>query len=147
MNEFYTLSEIAKTLHKSRVSIYRIIKKNRLIPYYRKTHPSSPLYKKCDIDLLYIPSKYGRVNNSKLHKNARDRDNNKCKICFRNDTIIHAHHIIPIEIGGKDSMENLISLCKGCHSSLHQKGLALINKSKRHGTLAIATWLINCLKG
>lgn len=30
-----------------------------------------------------------------------------------------AHHVLPVHVGGKDTMENLTSLCVGCHITLH----------------------------
>lgn len=30
-----------------------------------------------------------------------------------------AHHVLPVHVGGKDTMENLTTLCVGCHITLH----------------------------
>jgi hypothetical protein len=31
----------------------------------------------------------------------------------------HAHHIVPIAVGGLDTLDNLASLCDECHGSVH----------------------------
>lgn len=33
--------------------------------------------------------------------------------------LIAAHHILPVHVGGKDTLENLVTLCTNCHISLH----------------------------
>lgn len=33
--------------------------------------------------------------------------------------LIAVHHILPVHVGGKDTLENLITLCVNCHLSLH----------------------------
>lgn len=63
-----------------------------------------------------------------LPKELRDavlqRDDFHCQCC--NMHLIGAraglsavHHTIPVHVGGKDAMENLITLCVGCHITLH----------------------------
>jgi len=53
----------------------------------------------------------------------RKRDNNKCKICGKEDklgndgvSILHTHHIIPNKDNDDD---NLVTLCKYCHQTVH----------------------------
>jgi hypothetical protein len=31
----------------------------------------------------------------------------------------HAHHIVPLSIGGTDKLSNLVALCEKCHSLIH----------------------------
>ena len=78
--------------------------------------------------------------NANLHKTAKERDNFICCICGSEYRLV-AHHIKPIEQGGDDVLENLITLCKGCHTSLHSSGISLFAKAKKHKTLSIALWL------
>lgn len=40
------------------------------------------------------------------------------------------HHVIPVSEGGKDSPENLVTLCSGCHVKRHQQ-MELISEKKR----------------
>lgn len=35
------------------------------------------------------------------------------------DTILEIHHIKPKNAGGTSELDNLITLCKGCHSRIH----------------------------
>lgn len=45
------------------------------------------------------------------------RDQQQCVVCAE-DYRLTAHHIIPREQGGPDSLENLVTLCGRCHSKL-----------------------------
>lgn len=45
---------------------------------------------------------------------CKQRDNHLCQKCFRQDGL-QAHHIIALVDGGEDILENLITLCAGCH--------------------------------
>lgn len=47
-----------------------------------------------------------------------------CELCRREGRITPAtmvHHIIPVRNGGSNDEENLMALCKSCHSRLHSK--------------------------
>jgi hypothetical protein len=51
-----------------------------------------------------------------------ERDNWTCKECGnrKNEIIsLHGHHIIPLYKGGKDSVDNIITLCEKCHKKRH----------------------------
>lgn len=53
-----------------------------------------------------------------LRRKTFERDNftcQKCKIEDRTIKILEAHHIILLVMGGKDEINNLITLCKNCH--------------------------------
>lgn len=54
------------------------------------------------------------------------RDNKKCKICGY-DRIVQIHHILPRCEGGKDDLNNLITLCPNCHSLVHRKLIIIHN--------------------
>ena len=55
------------------------------------------------------------------------RDNWKCRHCnFRNG--IDPHHIIFKSHGGEDTLENLITLCRSCHTGIHDGNLKLVGK-------------------
>ncbi|MFX0102155.1 MAG: RNA-guided endonuclease IscB [Candidatus Hodarchaeota archaeon] len=82
--------------------------------------------------------KYG-FNNAKacvLH-----RDNYTCRHCKgkSGDKRLHCHHIVYKENGGSDEPENLVVLCKTCHSELHDGKIILKTKGTRGGLLAGAT--------
>jgi 5-methylcytosine-specific restriction endonuclease McrA len=53
------------------------------------------------------------------------RDREKCQAELQDGTKcgetkwLHQHHIIPKEFGGKDTAENLITLCSSHHRMVH----------------------------
>jgi predicted HNH restriction endonuclease len=59
-----------------------------------------------------------KKRNFSLRKKCFERDNFICKKCKFEDKTAHkleAHHIVPLVLGGKDELENLITLCFDCH--------------------------------
>lgn len=55
---------------------------------------------------------------------TRKRDDWKCQKCGDEggpdgDADVEAHHIVPKSKGGKDTLDNLITLCHSCHESEH----------------------------
>lgn len=45
-----------------------------------------------------------------------------CEKCFERGIIVpveEVHHIVPLSEGGTHARDNLISLCKSCHSRIH----------------------------
>ena len=47
-----------------------------------------------------------------------------CELCFQKGVLVpveEVHHIIPLAEGGTHDPDNLISLCKSCHSRIHAK--------------------------
>lgn len=52
-----------------------------------------------------------------LRKATLKRDDYTCQLCGVEDTILHAHHIMPVRDGGADSIYNLITLCADCHNN------------------------------
>lgn len=54
-----------------------------------------------------------------------DRDDNRCHRCRKQSLDygeMQVHHIVPVAEGGADENENLITLCKLCHTKVHQIG-------------------------
>jgi len=72
---------------------------------------------------------------------ARDKE---CQVCGTIENL-HAHHIIPVSIGGLDVSENGEALCASCHADRHPdvpRGLFLISVSgKANGNGKPATIL------
>lgn len=59
-----------------------------------------------------------KKRNFSLRKKCFERDNFTCKKCKFEDKSarkLEAHHVIPLFLGGKDELENLITLCFDCH--------------------------------
>ena len=62
-----------------------------------------------------------------------------CSVCFSTGPT-EVHHIIPVSLGGPDSLSNLIELCLDCHAKAHyhrkiwrQRALEGIQKRKNLG--------------
>jgi RNA-directed DNA polymerase len=59
---------------------------------------------------------YGNSSrNADLRMECIKRDKGVCQICQRPKINLEAHHIIPVEKGGEDTLSNLITVCKNCH--------------------------------
>lgn len=59
-----------------------------------------------------------------LRNSVLQRDDFVCQCCGikmigARAGLTAAHHILPVHVGGKDKMENLVTLCVGCHITLH----------------------------
>ena len=46
--------------------------------------------------------------------------NQPCEICKWNETSCDVHHILPVCEGGKDEIQNLVTLCPNCHRKVHR---------------------------
>ena len=53
------------------------------------------------------------------------RDGYQCTQCGKKNTKLDAHHIVWREHGGKDTIQNLITVCRLCHRKVHQGKLKL----------------------
>lgn len=54
---------------------------------------------------------------------------NKCRNCG-SDENIEWHHIVPLEIGGNDTYENMVPLCHACHKTVTFHELLLATKMR-----------------
>ena len=67
----------------------------------------------------YKPYRWQYQKSNRLDENIRKavilRDGCKCMECGRTDTRLEVHHIKPKRLNGSNTMDNLITLCKGCH--------------------------------
>jgi hypothetical protein len=51
---------------------------------------------------------------------AAFRRDKACVICaISARAVLCAHHIIPVELGGRDVLSNILTLCANCHRSVH----------------------------
>ena len=62
-----------------------------------------------------------------LRRKVFSRDGHRCRCCGSRHSL-HIHHIIPWSCGGETCKENLITVCRWCHSLLHA-GLLTITGS------------------
>jgi hypothetical protein len=137
---YITLHEAAKILGKSRATVYRYIQEAKLEPLYKPSFPRTPYFEEEGIRRLLIPGPRTSPIDIPLQEAARERDGKRCAICGF-DWRVQGHHIIPLDQGGPDTLDNIITLCKGCHKSVHNSGWSVLKKAKKHGTLSIALWL------
>lgn len=65
----------------------------------------------------------------KIAENVRKRDNHVCQLCNKtekeNGKKLSVHHIIPYRIIGVHNMENVITLCVGCHNKVERRKNAI----------------------
>jgi hypothetical protein len=90
-----------------------------------------------DIARLNDPKLKGEAyqKSNRLHENLRLatllRDDFCCQQCGVKNTRLEAHHIKLTSDGGKDTINNLITLCSKCHSKVHSGKIKL--KAKAEG--------------
>ena len=54
------------------------------------------------------------------------RDEHRCRVCRTAlPYVLRVHHVKPVEFGGPDEDENLVSLCANCHTLVHFYGHAI----------------------
>jgi len=84
-----------------------------------------------DIARINDPTLIGKAyqKSNRLDENLRIatlmRDGYQCTQCGKKNTNLDAHHIIWKENLGKDTIQNLITLCKSCHRKVHKGKLQL----------------------
>jgi 5-methylcytosine-specific restriction endonuclease McrA len=68
----------------------------------------------------YYTSKHKPSIKKDIRETVLKRDNYCCTECgIKND--LHIHHIEYRSNGGMDDIENLITLCRDCHTTKHRK--------------------------
>ena len=65
---------------------------------------------------------------------ALKRDGRRC--CNCGAAADHAHHIVPLSLGGLDVLSNLVSLCGSCHGAVHGLDLTHHRQLTRAGMAA-----------
>jgi hypothetical protein len=106
------------------------------VPHQRKGGRLSACSKKCQYIIAANKAKLaGRITLPK--RLASLRDGGQCRLC-RFAVIIEVHHILAKKHGGKDVLENLITLCPN-HHTMADRGL--IAKEKLQKMVADATFV------
>jgi len=54
------------------------------------------------------------------------RDNYKCANCGSSINLC-VHHIVPVRNGGKDTLDNLVTVCNICHPTVERRGMGYGN--------------------
>lgn len=61
------------------------------------------------------------------------RDEYTCQVCKKKDKVLQTHHIVYKSEGGTDKVDNLITVCTDCHTSVaHKPGGVLYSWMKEH---------------
>ena len=84
-----------------------------------------PYYKELSYEILYNIEYSAYMNSPEWKKNrypALVRDGFKCAMCGTAKNLI-VHHIT-YERLGHENMDDLITLCKGCHAKVHENDLS-----------------------
>lgn len=55
----------------------------------------------------------------RLRLRVFDRDNYRCTVCGKAGRRLECDHLVRREDGGTDEMENLRTVCRGCHIELN----------------------------
>lgn len=88
-------------------------------------------------------SRYQDYLGSEVWKSIRqkilDRDGYRCRICGKRTCVVHHRNYDSATMSG-DSLDSLISLCRGCHKSVHRD-----EHGKRHGILETERKLVKLL--
>lgn len=59
-----------------------------------------------------------------MRKQARMRDGNRCRNCGATAKL-SVHHIVKARYGGRDTLDNLVTLCGSCHRRADAKPKAI----------------------
>ena len=56
-----------------------------------------------------------------IKKQCFERDGYRCQVCYLvfPEQLLHAHHIIPAGRVRLDDLDNLLTVCNGCHRGVH----------------------------
>jgi hypothetical protein len=60
----------------------------------------------------------GELSNRRANLIILKKDHFKCRLCNSPEDI-QVHHITPKSIGGKNTFDNLVTLCSKCHHFIH----------------------------
>lgn len=71
------------------------------------------------------------IRNKLLRAKVLERDSGICSVCKRFDAKWQADHLLPLSLGGKDTLDNLQTLCRIHHSEKTSSEAAPRAKSDR----------------
>ena len=86
----------------------------------------------CDnMQLTKYPTKVRRITTAEWRQKVLKRDNYTCRHCLkkfsRTTGLLFAHHLKPKNKGGKNTLDNGLTLCRDCHTIVH-------HNIKKHNT-------------
>ena len=83
---------------------------------------------------------------SKIRRQCFERDKYHCRHC-NNTNGLHPHHIVYRSAGGKDELDNLVTVCWICHRQIHDGFLAVNASWNLEGELVILAFTRRNRKG
>ena len=86
----------------------------------RKTRPSGPL-RTADRLMSGCTDARRTACGSRSARRCSGADGRRCQQCGKAGRL-EAHHVLPLEEGGQNDLENLSTLCRGCHIEVHKRG-------------------------
>jgi 5-methylcytosine-specific restriction endonuclease McrA len=85
----------------------------------------------------------------KTRKEALNKTGGTCAICSTSEGIIDVHHIIPFRLMGKHESDNLIPLCRKCHSNFEKDTIGIIGDRCGHPDFTrklLEMWMLHLTK-
>jgi hypothetical protein len=77
----------------------------------------------CDAKVARRGERSRSVIPSSVRRAVLERDGHRCRAAgCRSSRFLSVHHVVPREAGGSNDVENLITLCSGCHRVAHEHG-------------------------
>ena len=64
---------------------------------------------------------YSRRAWRKLRIAVFERDNYRCTVCGRFGQRLECDHMVPVQRGGTDAMDNLRTICRPCHMEMTRR--------------------------
>lgn len=83
---------------------------------------------------------------NRLRKKVYARDGYRCALCD-SGKYIQIHHCIPRGKGGKNTEQNLITLCSDCHAMAHGAGNDFFDMDESQISIAIVEYLADYYAG
>jgi len=73
------------------------------------------------VSLYYhLREKRSRAVRSMRRTGQMKKAGHECAFCKSKEDL-HSHHIVPLYLGGTDAEDNFITVCRDCHTKLHQQ--------------------------
>lgn len=89
-------------------------------------------------------SEYEFLSLSEWAKAVKSRDGLSCAKCGTKEQL-HAHHVRPVYQGGKNTLKNGVTLCKGCHAETHSPCVRNTFEKVVYNT-KLPQWLVDWLR-
>ncbi len=115
--------------------MYRLMQRGEIVAHYSPAKPRTPYFALADIDSLAIPKEPAAARREQEARDKARASAKGCAVCGSN-RMLCMHHVVPVDRGGADTIENMLPLCGGCHRSVHvgRTGAPLLKRARVIGT-------------